>query len=76
MFHHIKPQIWGVTTVGERGQIVIPVKAREALNLQKGEQLVMISKGDKFIGFVKANELTSILKSWIDEIEVYKKEDN
>jgi len=68
MFHK-KPQIWGVTTVGERGQVVIPVKAREELKLEKGDQLVVISKGNKFIGFVKETELTGMLKSWIDEIE-------
>ena len=68
MFHE-KPQIWGVTTIGERGQIVIPSKAREELHLEKGDQLVVVSKGHKFIGLVKESEMTSMLKSWLDEIE-------
>ena len=73
MFHS-KPQIWGVTTIGERGQIVIPAKAREELHLDKGEQLVVISKGQKFIGLVKESEMTGMLRSWLEEIEGMKKE--
>ncbi len=68
MFHQ-KPQIWGVTTVGERGQVVIPVKVREEMGLEKGDQLVVVSKGKKFIGLVKESEITNMLKSWLDEIE-------
>lgn len=69
MMFHTKPQIWGVTTVGERGQVVIPIKAREELGLEKGDQLVVISKGKKFIGLVKESEITGMLRSWLDEIE-------
>lgn len=68
MFHE-KPQIWGVTTVGERGQVVIPVKAREELHLEKGDQLVVISKGHKMAGLIKESEITGMLKSWLEEIE-------
>jgi AbrB family looped-hinge helix DNA binding protein len=70
---HGKPQIWGVTTVGERGQVVIPVEARKELNLEKGEHLVVISKGKKFIGLVKESEMTGMLKGWLEQIEDYKK---
>lgn len=68
-----KPQIWGVTTISERGQVVIPVKAREELHLEKGDQLVVISKGHKFIGLIKESEITGMLKSWLDEIQEAKK---
>ena len=71
---HTKPQIWGVTTVGERGQVVIPVKVREEMKLEKGDQLVVISKGKKFIGLVKESEITGMLRSWLDEIDGFKKE--
>ena len=71
---HTKPKIWGVTTVGERGQIVIPVKVREEMGLEKGDQLVVISKGDKFIGLVKESEITGMLRTWLNEIEDLKQE--
>jgi len=35
--------------VQERGQIVIPKKIREILNLKKGESLILIQKGDELI---------------------------
>ena len=71
---HTKPKIWGVTTVGERGQVVIPVKVREEMGLGKGDQLVVISKGNKFIGLVKESEITGMLRSWLDEIEGLKQD--
>lgn len=74
MLHHFKPKIWGVTTLGERGQVVIPVKIREEMKLERGDQLVVISKGDKFIGLVKESEVTGMLRSWLDEIEEMKQD--
>jgi AbrB family looped-hinge helix DNA binding protein len=71
---HTKPKIWGVTTLGERGQVVIPVKVREEMGLEKGDHLVVISKGNKFIGLVKESEITGMLRSWLDEIEGLKQE--
>lgn len=75
MFHESgKPKIWGVVTVGERGQIAIPTKAREELKIDKGEQLVFVSKGDKFIGLIKADEMTQMLRGWLDQVEDMRKE--
>lgn len=73
MFHE-KPHIWGVTTIGERGQIVIPAVIREKMQLEKGDKLVVISKGLKFIGLVKESEMTGILKAWLKQIETLKQE--
>jgi len=35
-------KIYDVVTVGERGQVVIPAKARKELNLKTGAKLVVI----------------------------------
>ena len=37
-----KPIFYGSTTVGERGQIVLPVKLREDLKIKKGDKLLVI----------------------------------
>ena len=37
-----KPIFYGSTTVGERGQIVLPVKLREDLKINKGDKLLVI----------------------------------
>jgi len=39
----------GVTTIGEKGQIVIPSDVRDALKLAKGERLVALTKGDHLV---------------------------
>lgn len=40
-----KPEFYGTSVVGERGQTVIPAEAREALNLKKGEKLLVFGMG-------------------------------
>ncbi|MCX6810448.1 MAG: AbrB/MazE/SpoVT family DNA-binding domain-containing protein [Candidatus Berkelbacteria bacterium] len=34
-------EFFGSTTIGERGQVVIPIEARKALNVEKGEKLLV-----------------------------------
>lgn len=36
------PEFFGSTTLGERGQIVIPAEAREKLGLEKGDKLLVM----------------------------------
>ena len=69
--HHFfkKPEFWGLTSVGERGQVVIPVQARKSLNIKKGDKLAVITKGEKFIGMIKADELSGFLRKWLGRIE-------
>ncbi len=66
-----KPKFWGVASIGERGQIVIPVKLREELGIDKSDQFVIINKG-KMIGLIREKEMTSMLKEWIENIEEMK----
>ena len=37
-----RPDFFSITTIGERGQVVIPKEAREALNLSAGSKLVVL----------------------------------
>ena len=39
MIRSDRPDFFSITTVGERGQVVIPKSAREALNLGAGDRL-------------------------------------
>lgn len=39
----MESHFYGLATVGEKGQIVIPSEAREALKLEKGEKLLVMS---------------------------------
>ena len=38
-----KMKFYGSTTVGERGQIVLPISLRRELNITKGDTLVVIA---------------------------------
>lgn len=69
MFHERHQFCGGVTSVGERGQIVIPVEVREKLKLKKGEKLLVFSKSDKFIGLVRADQMSQFLKKILSHLE-------
>ncbi len=59
--------IFGTVKVGERGQIVIPKKARDIFNINPGDTLLILGDERKGIAIVKAdlmkNFATKILKS-------------
>ncbi|MDF2947439.1 MAG: AbrB family DNA-binding protein [Bacillales bacterium] len=40
-------KIFGTTSVGERGQVVIPAEAREELDIQPGEKFVVFGNARK-----------------------------
>jgi AbrB family looped-hinge helix DNA binding protein len=39
-------EFYGTTTLGEKGQIVVPAEARRALKLKKGEKMLVFGMGD------------------------------
>ncbi len=41
----MKHQFYGSTTVGERGQIVLPAKLREDMEINAGDKLLVLSNG-------------------------------
>ena len=59
--------IFGTVKVGERGQIVIPKKARDIFEIEPGDTLLVLGDEKKGIAIVKAdimkNFASKILKS-------------
>jgi AbrB family looped-hinge helix DNA binding protein len=59
---HMAPKFYGATTVGERGQVVIPAEARRDLGLTPATKLlvfgahkgggIMITKAETFANFL------------------------
>jgi len=47
---------YGTTTLGERGQVVIPAQAREDFKLKKGEKLLVFGIGRNMIVLVKVEQ--------------------
>lgn len=62
MFRNKKINFFGTGTIGERGQIVVPAKARGSLNIKPGEKFIFFGHGS-MIHMVKATELETILKA-------------
>ncbi|MCD6431910.1 AbrB/MazE/SpoVT family DNA-binding domain-containing protein [Candidatus Bathyarchaeota archaeon] len=52
--------IYGIATVGERGQIVIPKEARDQFDIKPGDKLVVAGDIRKGIAIVKAGVLKEL----------------
>ena len=81
--HHGK--MYGTTSIGERGQVVIPSEAREELQIEAGEKFVVFGskqkgavilvKAEKFnkmasIYLAKSKEFEALAKNFMDENEL------
>jgi AbrB family looped-hinge helix DNA binding protein len=55
-------KLYGTTTVGARGQVVIPADARKDLGLKPGDQLMVMGKFGKALGLIKTDEMESFVK--------------
>jgi AbrB family looped-hinge helix DNA binding protein len=61
-------KLYGTTTMGTRGQVVIPADARKDLNLKPGDHLLVMGKFGKVLGFVKADQMESFIKTIMDNL--------
>ena len=52
--------LFGVGTIGEKGQIVIPAKARKIFNLKAGDQLVVLGDETQGLALMKTEGFLSI----------------
>ncbi len=50
----------GITTLGEKGQVVIPADIRHKLKLKTGEKLIVFAKDEGMIGISKVSNLEKI----------------
>lgn len=56
--------IFGVVRVGERGQIVIPKKAREVFNLKPGSELLMLGDEEQGIALQSVENALAMLTAY------------
>ena len=52
--------LFGVVTIGEKGQIVIPAKARKVFNLKAGDQLVVLGDETQGLALMKTEGFLTI----------------
>jgi AbrB family looped-hinge helix DNA binding protein len=55
-----QPKFYGSTVISDKGQVVIPVEARNALNLEKGEKLLVMGMNDSSITLMKLSSFKKI----------------
>ena len=55
---------FGSVKVGDRGQIVIPAKAREIFKIEAGDQILVFGDTKKGIGLIKATELKRFMSKF------------
>lgn len=66
-------QLYGTATVGTKGQVVIPVEAREALQIEPGDKLYVVGSPSKeFVGFIKEEQLRRMVEHLTENIENYR----
>ena len=70
-FHHKllkQDKLYGTTTMGARGQVVIPVNARKDLKLKPGDQLLVLGKFGRALGLIKADQLEDIVSKIMERV--------
>lgn len=55
--------IFGTVTVGDKGQIVIPVKARKIFDIHPGDALVVLGDEKQGIALIRQNDLLAMLSA-------------
>jgi AbrB family looped-hinge helix DNA binding protein len=63
----------GRTTVGERGQIVIPQNIRTAMKVKAGDEMVVMSRGDRII-VLPAKNLEEFYQTVIGQMDDLRKQ--
>ncbi|MCD6109140.1 AbrB/MazE/SpoVT family DNA-binding domain-containing protein, partial [bacterium] len=52
-----KDNFFGITTIGEKGQMVVPIEARKMLKFDKGEKLLVFGIGKDTLIITKTSQL-------------------
>jgi AbrB family looped-hinge helix DNA binding protein len=68
-----KPEFQGSTTVGERGQVVLPAEVRKKHGIKPGDKLLVISNtlpnGSSIIMLMEGSVLNQIFKDMTEHME-------
>jgi len=64
-----KDKLYGTTTIGAKGQVVIPAQARKELNLKPGDQMLVMGKFGKVLGLVKTEAMAEFVETIMKNLE-------
>lgn len=61
--------IFGMVTVGDKGQIVIPAKARKLFGIQPGDNLIVLGDEEQGLGIITEKAFLEITKKMQEQSE-------
>jgi len=71
----LKDHFYGAATVGERGQIVIPVEARKKYNIETGDKiLIMGAPHEKGLMLVKIDAMREFMLTLMSDLQHLERE--
>ena len=63
--------VFGVVTVGDKGQIVIPHKARKVFQVQSGDRFIVLGDENQGIALIKESNFLNMINEVKKEGEQY-----
>jgi AbrB family looped-hinge helix DNA binding protein len=60
---------YGMTTIGERGQVVIPKEIRKIMKIKPGDQFLVFCRDNAVIGFIKPEKFDTIIERHISHLK-------
>jgi len=63
---------YGMTTMGERGQVVIPKEIRKKFEIKPGDQFLVFCRDNAIIGFIKPEKFDTIIETHIAHLKKLK----
>ncbi len=54
--------VFGLMKVGEKGQIVLPARARKIFNIQPGDHLILLGDENSGLALIKENDLLDLTR--------------
>ena len=70
---HDHKHFHGTTTLGEKGQVVIPADARKAMGLKTGDKLLVFSMGKNMVALAKFEQLEHMANKMSERLEGIRK---
>jgi len=71
--HTSNKKLYGTATIGSKGQVVIPVEAREELGLETGDRLYVVGAGTNGLIFLKEEMLEDLVERMSAQVEGFRR---
>jgi len=66
---NLNKSFYGMATLGEKGQVVVPAEARKTMKLEKGEKFLVFSMDENILIFSKTAGLEKFASHLTDKLK-------